>query len=60
MLPETVTTERPVYDDAYFRVQQAKSAAKVHWEYTRLLAMGGIRLRPDASVLDAACGAAPG
>ncbi len=52
--------ERPRYDDAYFRVQQAKSAAKVHWEYTRLLAMGGIRLRADACVLDAACGAAPG
>lgn len=60
MTPETVATERPVYDDAYFRVQQAKSAAKVHWEYTRLLAMGGLRLRADACVLDAACGAAPG
>ncbi len=54
------TLERPRYDDDYFRVQQAKSAAKVAWEYTRLLAMGGVTMRPGASVLDAACGAAPG
>jgi SAM-dependent methyltransferase len=52
--------ERPTYDDAYFHVQQAKSADKVAWEYTRLLAMGGIHLRADACILDAACGAAPG
>ncbi len=52
--------ERPLYGDEYFRVQQAKSAQKVHWEYTRLLAMGDIHLRADACVLDAACGAAPG
>jgi SAM-dependent methyltransferase len=52
--------EHPAYDDDYFRVQRAKSAAKVHWEYTRLLAMGGLRLRAGARVLDAACGAAPG
>jgi SAM-dependent methyltransferase len=50
----------PVYDNDYFTAQLAKSDAKVAWEYTRLLAMGGIRLRPDARVLDAACGAAPG
>jgi len=55
-----VTVERPLYNDEYFRVQQAKSAQKVHWEYTRLLAMGNIHLRADAYVLDAACGAAPG
>lgn len=55
-----ILIERPTYDDAYFRVQQAKSAEKVTWEYTRLLAMGGIRLRADACILDAACGAAPG
>jgi len=52
--------ERPLYGDEYFRVQQAKSAQKVHWEYTRLLAMGDIHLRADACILDAACGAAPG
>lgn len=52
--------ERPLYGDEYFRVQQAKSAEKVHWEYTRLLAMGDIHLRTDACILDAACGAAPG
>ena len=52
--------ERPSYNDEYFRVQQAKSAQKVQWEYTRLLAMGGIHLRADACILDAACGAAPG
>ena len=56
----TAVVERPAYDDDYFRVQQAKSAAKVHWEYTRLLSMGGVRLRADACILDAACGAAPG
>jgi SAM-dependent methyltransferase len=48
------------YDAAYFSVQEAKSDAKVRWEYERLLAMGGIRLHPGARVLDAACGAAPG
>ncbi|MDQ2785549.1 MAG: class I SAM-dependent methyltransferase [Chloroflexota bacterium] len=52
--------ERSPYGDEYFHVQQAKSAEKVRWEYTRLLAMGGIRLCADACVLDAACGAAPG
>ncbi|HEY8290969.1 MAG TPA: class I SAM-dependent methyltransferase [Thermomicrobiales bacterium] len=52
--------EHPAYDDDYFRVQQAKSAEKVQWEYTRLLAMGGVRLRANACILDAACGAAPG
>ncbi len=48
------------YDAAYFAVQEAKSDAKVTWEYQRLLALGGIRLAPGARVLDAACGAAPG
>ncbi|MGI8857044.1 MAG: class I SAM-dependent methyltransferase [Thermomicrobiales bacterium] len=48
------------YDDAYFAVQVAKSDAKVRWEYSRLIAMGGIALPADARVLDAACGAAPG
>lgn len=52
--------ERPLYGDEYFHVQQAKSAQKVEWEYTRLLAMGNIHLRADACILDAACGAAPG
>ncbi|MHB8648213.1 MAG: class I SAM-dependent methyltransferase [Thermomicrobiales bacterium] len=57
---EASVTERPIYGDEYFLVQQAKSADKVHWEYTRLLTMGGITLPADACVLDAACGAAPG
>lgn len=48
------------YDDAYFTAQMAKSDAKVRWEYSRLIAMGGIALRTDSRVLDAACGAAPG
>jgi ubiquinone/menaquinone biosynthesis C-methylase UbiE len=48
------------YDDAYFAVQIAKSDAKVRWEYSRLIAMGGISLPDNAHVLDAACGAAPG
>lgn len=52
--------ERPSYNDEYFRVQQAKSAQKVQWEYTRLLDMGGINLQANAYILDAACGAAPG
>ncbi len=54
------TPMRSVYGDDYFTVQIAKSDAKVTWEYSRLLTMGGIQLRPDARVLDAACGAAPG
>ncbi len=56
------TTERAdaAYDASYFAVQEAKSDAKVAWEYRRLLALGGVRLRPRARVLDAACGAAPG
>jgi len=57
---EITLIERPVYDETYFSAQQAKSAEKVHWEYTRLLAMGGIRLPANACILDAACGAAPG
>lgn len=57
---DLATIERPRYGDDYFRVQRAKSADKIAWEYTRLLAIGGVRLRPDAMVLDAACGAAPG
>jgi SAM-dependent methyltransferase len=48
------------YDDAYFTVQIAKSDAKVRWEYSRLIALGGIALPANARVLDAACGAAPG
>lgn len=48
------------YRDEYFVVQQAKSDAKVAWEYERLLAMGNVRLDPGAVVLDGACGAAPG
>lgn len=48
------------YDAAYFAVQEAKSDAKVAWEYRRLLALGSVRLRPGARILDAACGAAPG
>ena len=53
-------TTHDVYDAAYFTVQEAKSDAKVRWEYERLLALGGIRLAPGARILDAACGAAPG
>ena len=48
------------YDDEYFTVQKAKSDAKVRWEYSRLIALGGIALPAQAHVLDAACGAAPG
>jgi SAM-dependent methyltransferase len=48
------------YDDAYFAVQIAKSDAKVRWEYSRLIALGGISLPAHGRVLDAACGAAPG
>jgi SAM-dependent methyltransferase len=48
------------YDADYFLVQEAKSDAKVAWEYERLLALGGVRLAPGARILDAACGAAPG
>jgi SAM-dependent methyltransferase len=53
-------TTHDAYDAGYFTVQEAKSDAKVAWEYERLLTLGGIRLAPDARVLDAACGAAPG
>ena len=61
MTNAAITTEiRPDYDDAYFAVQRAKSDEKVHWEYTRLLSLGGVRLSRDTWVLDAACGAAPG
>jgi len=52
--------DRPTYADDYFTAQQAKSDAKVHWEYSRLLALGGITLHADMRILDAACGAAPG
>lgn len=48
------------YDDGYFTVQKAKSDAKIRWEYSRLIALGGIALPAQARVLDAACGAAPG
>ena len=61
MTDRVVTTiSRPRYSDDYFLVQRAKSVDKIIWEYTRLLAMGGMTLRADAVVLDAACGAAPG
>jgi SAM-dependent methyltransferase len=57
--PTPVDT-RVAYGDAYFAVQIAKSDAKVRWEYSRLIALGGIALPTLARVLDAACGAAPG
>jgi SAM-dependent methyltransferase len=60
---ETAVDAQPAtahYDEDYFRTQEAKSDAKVVWEYERLLGLGGIRLAPGARVLDAACGAAPG
>lgn len=58
--PTTHVQERPTYTDDYFTVQRAKSDAKVTWEYSRLLAFGGIAMRADMAILDAACGAAPG
>lgn len=59
------TTEKTMplherYNHDYFIIQQAKSDAKVRWEYERLLTMGNLHLRPTFAVLDAACGAAPG
>jgi SAM-dependent methyltransferase len=54
------TASHDAYDAAYFKVQEAKSDGKVTWEYERLLSLGKIRLHPDARILDAACGAAPG
>jgi SAM-dependent methyltransferase len=58
--PTPAAPTHDAYDDAYFAVQIAKSDAKVRWEYSRLIAMGGIALPGTARVLDAACGAAPG
>jgi SAM-dependent methyltransferase len=58
--PTPAPPTHDAYDDAYFAVQIAKSDAKVRWEYSRLIAMGGISLPAHARVLDAACGAAPG
>jgi SAM-dependent methyltransferase len=58
--PPPPTQDRPTYADDYFTVQQAKSDAKVQWEYSHLLALGGITLHTGTTVLDAACGAAPG
>lgn len=60
MTQPTTARADAAYDAAYFTVQEAKSAVKVDWEYRRLLALGGVRLRPGARILDAACGAAPG
>lgn len=58
--PSPPVVERPTYAEDYFTVQEAKSDAKVRWEYSRLLAMGGISLTAEMAILDAACGAAPG
>ena len=58
--PTPAAPTHDAYDDAYFAVQIAKSDAKVRWEYSRLIALGGISLPTHARVLDAACGAAPG
>lgn len=55
-----INSPHAAYDDRYFAAQIAKSDAKVRWEYSRLIALGRIALRPEARVLDAACGAAPG
>lgn len=60
MTRQTTARADAAYGAAYFTVQEAKSDAKVGWEYRRLLTMGGVRLHPGARVLDAACGAAPG
>jgi ubiquinone/menaquinone biosynthesis C-methylase UbiE len=61
VIPTTpIAPAHDAYDDAYFAVQIAKSDAKVRWEYSRLIALGGISMPAHARVLDAACGAAPG
>lgn len=59
-MTRTAPAGHAAYDTAYFNAQQAKSDAKVAWEYERLLALGGVRLAACDRVLDAACGAAPG
>ncbi len=58
--PAPAPAGHDTYDPGYFAAQEAKSDAKVFWEYDHLLRLGGVRLSATSRVLDAACGAAPG
>jgi 2-polyprenyl-3-methyl-5-hydroxy-6-metoxy-1,4-benzoquinol methylase len=53
-----VATQRAAYNERYFEGQQRKSAAKVAWQYGRLLRAIG-KLPARARVLDLGCGAGP-
>lgn len=56
---ETSPTDSP-YSPAYFTAQINKSAAKVAWQYGRIMSLAGVKTVAGRHVLDVGCGAGPG
>lgn len=48
------------YTSDYFHQQRTKSAAKIAWQYDRMLRFAGVRPASITYVLDVGCGAGPG